>query len=52
MHGGASGIGAPIGNSNALRHGRYTVEAIKDRRELNRILREAWAKIDEIEEIF
>jgi glucans biosynthesis protein len=28
MHGGAAGSGAPRGNKNALKHGRYTREAI------------------------
>ena len=26
MHGGAAGSGAPLGNRNALKHGRYTHE--------------------------
>ena len=34
MHGGAAGSGAPIGNTNALRHGHYTAEAIAERRAL------------------
>ena len=34
MHGGANGIGAPRGNRNALKHGRYTVEAVARRREV------------------
>ena len=41
MHGGAEGSGAPKGNRNALKHGRYTKSAIKDRRELRRLIREA-----------
>lgn len=28
MHGGAKGSGAPKGNQNALKHGRYTAERI------------------------
>ena len=28
MHGGATGSGAPTGNRNAFRHGRYTRELI------------------------
>ena len=32
MHGGAAGSGAPIGNTNALRHGHYTAEAVAHRR--------------------
>lgn len=27
MHGGAAGSGAPLGNRNALKHGRYTRES-------------------------
>jgi hypothetical protein len=33
MHGGLS-LGAPKGNRNALKHGRYTAEAIARRREI------------------
>src|SRR4029077_1155002 len=32
MHGGAAGSGAPLGNTNALRLGHYTTEAIARRR--------------------
>ena len=38
MHGGTS-PGAPKGNTNALKHGRYTAEAIARRRELAACLR-------------
>lgn len=38
MHGGTS-PGAPQGNQNALKHGRYTAEAIAARREVNALLR-------------
>jgi uncharacterized protein YjcR len=41
MHGGAEGSGAPKGNKNALKHGRYTKAAIKGRRELKKLMREA-----------
>ncbi|MCZ8370911.1 MAG: HGGxSTG domain-containing protein [Porphyrobacter sp.] len=40
MHGGAKGSGAPKGNSNALKHGLYTREAIAERRALGQLLRE------------
>jgi hypothetical protein len=33
MHGGSS-PGAPKGNKNAFKHGRYTAEAIAERREI------------------
>ncbi len=29
MHGGAKGSGAPFGNQNALKHGRYTREHLQ-----------------------
>jgi hypothetical protein len=38
MHGGMS-PGAPKGNKNALKHGRYTAEAIERRREISALLR-------------
>jgi uncharacterized protein YjcR len=38
MHGGKS-PGAPKGNKNALRHGRYTAEALARRREVGALLR-------------
>jgi hypothetical protein len=39
MHGGAPGSGAPKGNRNALRHGRYTAQVIATRREIRALLR-------------
>jgi hypothetical protein len=39
MHGGAEGSGAPEGNRNALKHGRYTAEAVARRREVAALLR-------------
>jgi hypothetical protein len=39
MHGGADGIGAPEGNQNALKHGRYTAEATARRREMAALIR-------------
>jgi glucans biosynthesis protein len=41
MHGGAAGSGAPRGNQNALKHGRYTAEAIAWRRKLSALMRES-----------
>jgi len=38
MHGGLS-PGAPKGNKNAFKHGRYTAEAIANRREIAALLR-------------
>jgi uncharacterized protein YjcR len=38
LHGGKS-TGAPKGNKNALKHGRYAAEAIARRREIAGLLR-------------
>ena len=38
LHGGMS-PGAPKGNQNAFKHGRYTAEAIASRREIAQLLR-------------
>jgi hypothetical protein len=48
MHGGAFGSGAPNGNSNALRHGRYTAQAIATRREMRALLRGSRKMIESI----
>lgn len=39
MHGGKS-TGAPKGNGNALKHGRYTAQAIEWRRRIAKFRRE------------
>jgi hypothetical protein len=39
MHGGLS-PGAPQGNRNAFKHGRFTAEAIAERRELAALVRD------------
>jgi uncharacterized protein YjcR len=49
MHGGAPGSGAPHGNKNALKHGRYTREAIEERRQLLALLRQSRLLIQKIE---
>jgi hypothetical protein len=41
MHGGAKGSGAAAGNRNALKHGRYSHEAIEFRRRMQELVREA-----------
>ena len=41
MHGGAKGSGAPRGNSNALKHGAYTREALERRSLLQDLIRQA-----------
>ena len=50
MHGGAVGSGAPPGNKNALKHGRYTSEGFEERQQLRNLLREARALIKAINE--
>lgn len=37
MHGGKN-PGAPKGNSNALKHGRYTAEAVQNRRTISALV--------------
>ena len=39
MHGGATGSGAPMKNSNALKSGLYTAERLAMRRQLGIIMR-------------
>jgi glucans biosynthesis protein len=41
MHGGAKGSGAPPGNTNALKHGAYTHEALARRAQMQTLFREA-----------
>jgi glucans biosynthesis protein len=48
MHGGAKGSGAPKGNKNALKHGRYTKQAIEERRKLRALIRDAGRFLEEI----
>lgn len=48
MHGGRS-PGAPKGNKNAFRHGRYTADAIANRREIATLLRIMKALVKEKE---
>jgi uncharacterized protein YjcR len=41
MHGGAPESGAPRGNQNARRHGRFTGDAIAERKQIQALLGEA-----------
>jgi uncharacterized protein YjcR len=50
MHGGASGTGAPKGNSNALKHGFYTREVIAEHRAIRKLIREMEANLRDFEE--
>ena len=43
MHGGAWGSGAPLGNSNAVKHGHFTGENIAERKQISALLRETQA---------
>ncbi|MEH6739869.1 MAG: hypothetical protein V7695_15170 [Sulfitobacter sp.] len=49
MHGGKS-PGAKIGNSNALKHGCYTAEAIAERKELTALIRSMRGLIETFDE--
>src|SRR5262249_52286110 len=48
MHGGAAGSGAPRGNKNALKHGRFAGEAFAERRLVRSLLQESRALISKI----
>ncbi|MET0675860.1 MAG: HGGxSTG domain-containing protein [Bradyrhizobium sp.] len=49
MHGGAPGSGAPRANGNARKHGRFTKEAIAERRQVQALLGEALKLLRELE---
>ena len=40
MHGGAPGSGAPRGNKNALKHGRFSRAALAERAQIRELLRQ------------
>jgi len=42
MHGGAKGSGAPRANRNARKHGRFTGDAIAERRQIRALLVDTW----------
>jgi hypothetical protein len=48
MHGGKS-PGAPIGNANARKHGRYSAKAIAERRQLAALIRSMRGLVEEVE---
>jgi hypothetical protein len=48
MHGGAS-PGAPKGNNHAFKHGRFTAEAIAERREFAALLRDMKGLVEQVE---
>ena len=50
MHGGAAGSGAPKGNKNAMKHGRFTRVAIEERRMIRDLIRQSKEHLRDIEE--
>jgi hypothetical protein len=48
MHGGSS-PGAPLGNDNARRHGRYSADSIAQRREIAAMIRTIKKLIEEVD---
>jgi glucans biosynthesis protein len=48
MHGGAWGSGAPFGNSNAVKHGYFTSEAIDERNQVRGLLSAAYKLLREL----
>ena len=48
LHGGAPGSGAPRGNKNALKHGRYTREALAEYRRVRDLIRQSRELIQRI----
>ena len=48
MHGGAKGSGAPLGNTNALKHGAYTKQALQRRAEMREFIRDARKLLKEL----
>lgn len=48
MHGGARGSGAPRSNQNALKHGRFTRDAIAERGRIEALLGEARKLLEEM----
>ena len=48
MHCGAVGSGAPKGNNNALKHGRYSKDAIAARRNLRDLIKQAQKLLEEM----
>lgn len=49
MHGGARGSGAPKGNRNAIKHGRYTKEEREWRRMIAGLMRECEEALRDLE---
>jgi uncharacterized protein YjcR len=48
MHGGAPGSGAPKANRNARKHGRFSRNAIAERRQIQALLGDARRLLEEM----
>jgi hypothetical protein len=48
MHGGAQGSGAPRANRNARKHGRFSRDAIAERRQIQALLGDARRLLEEM----
>jgi hypothetical protein len=48
MHGGAAGSGAPIGNTNAVRHGAFTKQALQRRARTRALFRQSRKLLKEL----
>ena len=48
IHGGAEGSGAPRGNRNALKHGKYSAEYLAQRKYRKELLRDARALLGRV----
>ena len=48
MHGGAPGSGAPKANRNARKHGRFSRDAIAERRQIQALLGDARRLLEEM----
>ena len=48
MHGGARGSGAPRANRNARKHGRFSRDAIAERRQIQALLGDARRLLEEM----
>ena len=48
MHGGAS-PGAPVGNTNAFKHGLFTAAAIAERREVAALIRDMKSLVEQVD---
>ena len=46
MHGGAPGSGAPLGNTNAWKHGAYIRKAISERRKIRDHIRRSLNELE------